>query len=234
MLYDLSKNCPEIRVLGGVPTHPGKVSRVVRVEFKVGHMMASMTDQWERFLDPEVVRPSLFLATMFITTFEILKNSIVENVRGFYTIGFDDNGPTVGVEYQSRVLSKNKSPLYASLQWLHENDAIDDEDLSTFEKLKSTRNQLAHQLFAVVTGQVGSAHEAQLTDLMMLLRKIGVWWVVNVEIPTNPDFDGQEIDEESIVPGPVLSLQMLIEVASGNSELLEHWRKLRVKGQADV
>lgn len=196
--------------------------------------MASIADQWERFLDPEVVRPSLFLATMFITAFEILKDSIVEDVRGFYTNGFDENGPTVGDEYKSKVLSKNKSPLYASLQWLRENEAIDDEDLKTFEKLKNTRNQLAHQLFAVVTGQVESAHESQFAELMALLRKIGVWWVVNVEIPTNPDYDGQEIDEEGIVPGPILSLQMLIEVASRNTELLENWRKGRVKVQADA
>lgn len=196
--------------------------------------MTSTTDQWERFLDPEVVRPSLFLATMFITTFEILKDSIVDDVRGFYTNGFDKHGPTVGAEYQSKVLSKNKSPLYASLLWLRENDAIGDDDLITFEKLKSTRNQLAHQLFAVVTGQVGSAHETQFTELVALLRKIGVWWVVNVEIPTNPDFDGQEIDEAGIVPGAVLSLQMLIEVASGNTELLERWRKERAKGRADA
>lgn len=196
--------------------------------------MSNTADQWERFLDPDVVRPSLFLATMFITTFEILKDSIVDDIRGFYTNGFDEHGPTVEPEYQSKVLSKNKSPLYASLQWLRENDAIDDEDLATFEQLKKTRNLLAHQLFAVVTGQVESAHEAQFDALVALLRKIGVWWVVNVEIPTNPGFDGQEIDEEGIVPGAVLSLQMLIQVASGNTELLEHWRKERVKGQENA
>ncbi len=196
--------------------------------------MSNTADQWERFLDPEVVRPSLFLATMFITTFEILKDSIVDDVRGFYTNGFDEHGPTVGDDYQSKVLSKNKSPLYASLRWLRENDAIDDDDMVTFERLKFTRNQLAHRLFAVVTGQVKSAHEAQFADLVALLRKIGVWWVVNVEIPTNPDFDGQEIDEAGIVPGAVLSLQMLIEVASGNTELLERWRKERAKGRTDA
>lgn len=194
--------------------------------------MSKTADQWERFLDPDVIRPSLFLATMFITTFEILKDSIVDNIRNFYTNGFDAHGSTVEPEYQSEVLSKNKSPLYASLQWLRELDALDDEDIATFEKLKTTRNLLAHQLFSVVTGQVESAHEAEFDALVALLRKIGVWWIVNVEIPTNPEFDGQEIDEEGIVPGAVLSLQMLIQVASGSTELLEHWRKGRVKGQA--
>ena len=103
-------------------------------------------------------------------------------------------------------------------------------ELAIFEKLKLTRNQLAHELFAVVTGQVESAYEAQFTDLVTLLRKIGVWWVVNVEVPTNPDFNGQEgIDEANIVPGTALVLQMFIEVATGNTELLERWRKGRTE-----
>lgn len=190
------------------------------------------TDQWERFLDPEVLRPSLFLATMFITTFEILKNTIVDNIRNFYTTGFDKYGETIDPKYQTEVLSRNKNPLYASLQWLRENNAVDDADLTTFEHLRKTRNLLAHQLFAVVTGQVESAHEVQFDALVTLLRKIGVWWVVNVEVPTNPDFDGQEVDEDGVVPGSILSLQMLVQVASGNTELLEMWRKMREKIKA--
>lgn len=189
--------------------------------------MSDTADQWERFLDPDVVRPSLFLATMFITTFEILQDSIVDDLRSFYTSGFDEHGPSVDAEYQSAVLSKNKSPLYASLRWLREHDAVTEEDLATFEQLKRTRNLLAHELFGVVTGQVESSHEVQFDALVALLRKIGVWWIVRVEIPTNPDFDGKEIDEEGIVPGAVLTLQMLIQVASGDTELLEHWRKAR-------
>lgn len=191
--------------------------------------MSDTADQWERFLDPEVVRPSLFLATMFITTFEILQDSIVDDLRGFYTSRFDEHGPSFDPAYQSEVLSKNKSPLYASLQWLRKHDAITDEDLATFERLKKTRNLIAHELFGVVTGQVKSSHELQFDALVELLRKIGVWWIVKVEIPTNPDFDGKEIDEEGIVPGAILTLQMLIQVAAGDTELLEHWRKARKK-----
>lgn len=196
--------------------------------------MNATDDKWERFLDPDVVRPSLFLATMFITTFEILKNSIIDRIRNFYTDGWDEKGPTVGPEYQRKVASRNKNILYASLDWLQENGAIDDEDLEAFELLKAIRNQLAHRLFDTVTGQIESEHEAKFPVLVALLRKIEVWWVVNVEIPTNPDFDGQEINEEGIVPSAILSLQMLIEVASGNTELLEQWRKSRVQRHTDT
>lgn len=187
--------------------------------------MKTTSEPWERFLDPDVVKPSLFLAAMFITAFEILKNSAIDRLRNFYANGWDETGPIISTEYQSRVLSRNKSALYASFDWLQESGAIDSEDLEQYEKLKRTRNLLAHQLFEVVTGQVESNHEAHFVELLELLRKIEVWWVVNLEIATSPDFDGQDIDEANIVPGPFLSLQMLIEVASGNTELLEHWRK---------
>ncbi|WP_341303246.1 hypothetical protein [Pseudomonas sp. TMP25] len=196
--------------------------------------METTSERWERFLDPDVVKPSLFLATMFITTFEILKNSVIDHLRNFYANGCDENGPTISPEYQSRVLSRNKSALYASFEWMQESGAIDRRDLEQYEELKKTRNLLAHQLFAVVTGQIESKHEAQFEELVELLRKIEVWWVINLDIATNPDFDGQEIDEAGIVPGSILSLQVLIEVASGNTELLEQWRKTQMPRGADA
>ena len=195
--------------------------------------MKSYADRWERFLDPDVVRPSLFLATMFIATFEILKDCVVDRIRDFFINGFDENGLIVAPEYQTEVISKNKSVLYASLSWLRKHEVIDEQDEETFEQLKKTRNLLTHQLFDVVTGQVESQHEAQFEILVSLLRKIELWWVVNVEIATNPDFDDKDIDEEGIVPSAVLSLQMLIQVASGNTELLGQWRKAREQRRPD-
>jgi hypothetical protein len=196
--------------------------------------MSKFEEHWERFLDPEVVRPSLFMATMFITTFEILKNSIVDRIRDFYLIGWSVEGNTVSPDYAAKVLSLNKSVVYASLNWLMERQAIDESDLVTFEQLKKTRNLLAHKLFDVVTGQAESLHEEQFTVLVELLRKIEIWWVVNVEIPINPDYDDEEIDEASIVPGAILSLEMLLQVASGNTELLDAWRSQRVKTRSNA
>lgn len=193
--------------------------------------MNAHKERWERFLDPEIVKPSLFLATMFITTFEILKNSIVDRLRDFYQIEWSKEGSTLSPEYADKVLSRNKSAVYASLNWLLDQQAINESDLATFELLKKTRNLLAHRLFDVVTGQVESPHQEQFNVLVELLRKIEVWWVVNVEIPTNPDYADEEIDEAGIVPGAILSLQMLLQVASGNTELLEAWRNQCAKKQ---
>jgi hypothetical protein len=114
---------------------------------------------------------------------------------------------------------------------LHENQFINNDDLNTFEQLKSTRNLVAHQLFDIVTGQAESNHTEQFQVLVELLRKIEVWWVVNVELATDPDYADTEVDEEGIVPGAILSLQMLLEVVSGNTELLDACRSQRAKGR---
>ncbi len=187
--------------------------------------MSADTRKWEELLTPSIMRDKLINASIFITAFEVLKQSIVGRPRSFFADGYDKNGPVVGAEYEAEVLSRNKSPTYASLDWLKHLGAIGDADIQIFENIKNTRNSLAHELHRVVLEGMEFKHIERFEELVVLLKKIEVWWVVNVEIPVNPDFDGQEIDEEGIVPGPVLMLQMMLEVVSGNEEFLNHYQK---------
>jgi hypothetical protein len=100
--------------------------------------------KWERFLDPEVLRPNLILASVYIAAFEVLKNSIIERIREFYITGFDENGWIIMPEYKTDVMSKDKSLTYASLKCLEESEVIYDDDIEKFNKAKECRNLLAH------------------------------------------------------------------------------------------
>lgn len=194
--------------------------------------MNSTRDKWEAFLDPDVLRGKLISASIYIAAYEMLKESIVGRIRDFYSTGFTESGPTIPPEYERDVLSRNRSPLYASLMWLLENDAIDDADLVEFEKIKAWRNRLAHEMSGHVVGSLDLGYLEMLTVLAALLKKVETWWIVNVEIPINPDMDGAEIDESGIVPGPSISLQLMIEVALGDpkqstfyiDEFRKHWK----------
>lgn len=70
--------------------------------------MNNYDESWERFLDPEIVKPSLFMATMFITTFEILKNSVIDRIRDFFSDGWSAMDATQAPEYKEKVLSRKK------------------------------------------------------------------------------------------------------------------------------
>ncbi|MEJ1959715.1 MAG: hypothetical protein WDM70_10105 [Nitrosomonadales bacterium] len=78
---------------------------------------------------------------------------------------------------------------------------------------------------SLVMGGADFKHIERFQELLELLRKIEVWWIINLEIATDPDYDEREIDEKGIVPGSILMIQMMIEVLSGNEELLKQYRE---------
>ena len=179
----------------------------------------------EQFLDPEVLRPNLILASIYIAAFEILKNSIIERLRDFYVRGYDENGWIIMPAYTDEVLSKDKSPTYASLKWLKESQAINDDDIDKFNKVKEFRNLLAHEITNMLMEGLPLDLSERFNDMVGLLDKIESWWIINVDIPTNPDLDdmADEIDEKGIVPGPIMSLRMMIDVALGSNEVANYY-----------
>jgi hypothetical protein len=190
------------------------------------HRPQDTTDKWIAFLTPEVLRNRLISASIYLAAFELLKDSIIDHPRSFFASGFDINGPIAGARYQEEILTRNSSPLYASLAWLREFNAIDDTDLAVFEGLKNARNTIAHDMHQLASGGAPSKHVAELPKLVALLRKIEVWWIMNVEIPTNPDFDeASEIDEDGILPGPVMTVSLMVDVALGSEEQANQYLK---------
>lgn len=79
---------------------------------------------WEDFLNPEVLRSRLITASLYIAAFEVLKDSIVDRIRDFFCIGFEEGRDIINPQYQTEVLSRNSSPVHASLAWLQSMGAI--------------------------------------------------------------------------------------------------------------
>jgi len=179
-----------------------------------------MEDKLERtmaeYLNPVVMREKLISASIYIATFEALKKSIVSKIRFYYCL--DDLKPCE--LYDKEVMSRNKSPVYASLDWLKEYEAITDADINNFEKIKNCRNELSHNLFNLLGSRgLPQNFQTNFCELAELLHKIDIWWVINIEIPANPDFFGQEIDEAEIKVGSVLALKMLVDIALGEDDI---------------
>src|SRR5688500_18418446 len=141
----------------------------------------STSGSWEQLLNPPVMKERLISASLYITAFELLKDSIIDHIRSFYMVGFETIDDTIDEKYEATVLSRSKSPLYASLNWLTENGVIDEDDLEAFERIKATRNFLAHDLRSLIIGSTDFQHIERFQELVALLRKIEIWWIVNLE-----------------------------------------------------
>lgn len=173
---------------------------------------------WERFLKPENLKANLIILSLFITSYEILKDSIITRIRNFYTNGFNEKGWIVNKEYQTEVKSLNKSLLYASLEWLKNMKAIDDNDIEEFNEIKKCRNELAHEIVNFITRGSTINPLPLFPKMINLLDKIEKWWILNVEIELNPNLNDKEIDEKGIVPGPIIMLRVLMDIALGNEK----------------
>lgn len=187
--------------------------------------MANTADQWEAFLNPDIIRSKLISAGLFLVGHEMLLDSIKRHPLWFFSNRWTAEGPQPSAEYDTEILARDpkgkRDALRGSIAWLRMMDVITADDEGDIKTVTDARNELAHEMTAMVGGSKPPNFAEHFATLMDLVQKIEKWWIINVELSTNPDYDGQEIDEDGIVSGPSWIMQMLRLVALGQGE--EAW-----------
>lgn len=177
---------------------------------------------WINFLNPEKLQAHVASISLYVACYEMLKDSIITKIKDFYTNEFIGGMDVVSREYHVRVLSRKSSVLYSSLEWLLEMEAIGEADLICFEKVKACRNDLVHNFHRyIMSMQFPDDFDYCFDSIIVLLNKIEVWWILNLELPINPDLDPEMVDVSQITPGPIMTIQIIREVMSGNTYLLD-------------
>lgn len=178
--------------------------------------MNESTKSWEKFLHPESLKGNLIAISLFISAFEMFKDRVTEKPETFFSDGFDENGLIINDQYKSEVLSKSKSPLFASLLWFKEMGAIDDKDIETFDGIRKHRNEVTHELMSFLSDAERNMDAEKFQELVSLLSKIEKWWLINFEMAIDPDMVPDDVDPDEVIPGPIWSLQLMLDIALGN------------------
>ena len=175
--------------------------------------------QWKDFLNPIVLKERLINISMYITIYEMLKDSIINRIKDFYIMPFVDctNGEDKKM-YAEKVLSRNKNHLYASIHWMLENKIIDENDKQVIEELKAYRNQLAHEMDIVVYNGQDEKLVVNFIKAYEMIHKIEYWWIVNFELEINPleNVAYEEIDFKAIRSGKTIMIDMMLNIISGD------------------
>jgi hypothetical protein len=160
---------------------------------------------WEKFLDVDAVKSNLVRASLYLLSYEMLKNSIVDNIKEFYWTGFMDSKDIYSEDYNKKVVQRliNGKPhlFLSSLHWLEEHGAISKEEMAEISEMREFRNNVAHGIDKIITDSDYNLDESKQKRIFELIRKIEVWWIQEVELPTEPDFDGREIKDDEIIAG---------------------------------
>lgn len=188
----------------------------------------------DEFLDPESLRQKLIQASVFIAVYENFKSSIVDNVKYFYCIGFED-GKELFNGYEenvlSRVKSKNNRQIRATLLWYKEHGAISDQDIEKFKTMTDLRNVLSHELLGkLLEGLPGNILDVYF-DMIALFEKITKWWIREIEIPTDPTITPEQYDEitwDGVTSVALEFIKIMTDIAFiGNEEYLEQLKKMK-------
>ncbi|MFH5804698.1 hypothetical protein [Alienimonas sp. DA493] len=190
---------------------------------------AEPAKNWAKFLNPASLKANLISASLFLAAYEIFKGSAVTSIRGFI---FDDD------RYSEHVSSRHKSPLKASLLWLQEQGAINDQDVELADRLRQHRNNLAHNLPKHLSLVDHNVEAETIGSIYALVSKIDRWWIREVRMPTDPAFDHlnpREIADGDLSSGTMIFLKVMAHIATGNDDEAADLFKLfaKVTGWAD-
>ncbi len=188
----------------------------------------------DEFLKPESLRQKLIQASVFIAVYENFKSSIVDNVKYFYCIGFED-GKELFRGYEENVLSraesKNNRQIKATLLWYKEHGAISDQDIDNFKVMTDLRNILGHELLGKLLEGLPENILDVYFDMIALFEKITKWWIMEIEVPTSPDFTPEQYDEiawEGVTSVALEFIKMMTDIAfTGNEAYLEQLKDLK-------
>ncbi len=176
---------------------------------------------WERFLNPKPPETDLMVASLFITAFEMLQDSVVVRVKAFFTEDINNGEAVINKKYRTDVLTLDKSPLWASLQWLKQFKAIDDSDIEKLNVINAFRNRLVQD--SPVFKTAGGKNDPLLLFAQMpeVPSKIERWWMITVAAQPRLHFNDKKMNEAGIIRDKIMTLRLLAEIASGLGEEFE-------------
>lgn len=189
-----------------------------------------MHNNWVDVLNPDLVRAKFVTLGLYMVAYEMLLSAIKEPLHDFFADKLTaEKGWETSEEYRREVLALDPrgkgDALRGSLAWLRKMDVVTEADEAQVREFTDARNAIAHEMREIVGGDAMPDMERLLPLIVELVTKIDRWWLVNVEIATNPDLAGRDFDEDAVTPGSTMMLQILSRVALGDDD--EAWALYR-------
>lgn len=142
--------------------------------------------------------------------YEFLKSILIENPESFLTCC----GSVPRDKYKAAVLAKCPGhPVIASALWFQEQGAISEEDVESVKRFRDHRNRIAHELPNILFDTEFDGGLEIMLDLYELIQKVERWWIIEIEIPANPQYDGQAVEASDIDGGCSSVVNYLTRVA---------------------
>ena len=171
----------------------------------------------EAKLAPQRIRATLAFAGLYQLTHEMIKRSVIDDVKGFFgynaLIGDGTwlHGESGKRDYEKSVLARApRNPFKASLLWLEDGGAITSAQVERLDAIYAHRHDLTHELAKYIVDVDFEPDVELFHDALEIMRDISRFWTqIEKDIGTFEEHGDIDIDE--IIPGNIALLQMCVQ-----------------------
>ena len=171
-----------------------------------------------KFFDENEVRYQLITASIYLTAYDLLIDTIIRKIEEFYTDGYDENGLKIGKRYQTEVRELYKKDIViASTRWLVKYKVITKSEMERIKIFRKHRNELAHELTKMISDSDANTKTEFMIEIRDLYFKIQKWWFTEFEMPANPDFDNyntNELNYDEVLMMQMLPMKNMVNIAN--------------------
>ena len=157
--------------------------------------------------DGSEIREQFIVAGLLLTIFERFKKCVVDRVDGFFSDHIEIRDGrlkyTRGDEFKKLIKEKGvhapgqhaNKEFRAALHWFCDLGAITEDEFNNIERIYALRNDIGHELLQIIADDNKSPIKLDdvLTTFSVYLKVVR-WWVKEVEVTTDPDFDQERYD----------------------------------------
>ncbi len=171
----------------------------------------------EDIQDAKIVKEKLINSALFLLCYDLLKDSIVNQVKLFYII--DDSELNLSLQrmkddYKREVLNLDKNIIEASVKWLKKMGAINDDDVSILLKYWYVRDKkIGHNLPMTIFDSNYLIKLEDIINMRNLIHKVDIWFIKNEQLPIYNSINNKQIDIENCQPisGTIIILDLIIK-----------------------
>lgn len=175
-------------------------------------------------MTPELLRDNLIRCSVYLTAYELLLQALIEQPLVFFADDFTTEGePVTSAAYYEHVLSLAKHSYEASARWFQKVGALTSGDIDRLMEIREHRHRVAHDAPKIIMTVEEDVDPSLLRSIAELTAKIDRWWIREIEVPLNSNFDHVELDEQAFreaVSGRMVVMDLLISVAFNDEERL--------------
>lgn len=190
-------------------------------------MTKDYIESWNNILDEDTLKANVNFAAMFVLNYECLKESVISQIREFYSahISFEDKIVYEESQaYKDEVRSLDENIENASLKWLIQLDVITEADYDVYQKIRKRRNDITHELLKNLSEGFVEEDAKLFSEMLSMYSKLDKWWINEIEIPVSGENIPDDYDKNGVCSGQAIMLSLI------NSIILEgkgnHYKNL--------